>query len=134
MILDPTITADTEPYWRGTRSGKLLLPTCANGHAPRFWLPAFSLCPTCRSDRVAWREVASRGTLIAWVTYQREFSSAFPPPYTIAMVELNAGPRMCLYMDQPVERLRVGAVIDIDFQSLAGNEFMPVGRTIEGEK
>lgn len=134
MKIDPTITEDTAPFWRSARQGRLVLPTCSNGHPEQSWLPPVGVCPRCRCRQVRWKEVQRVGTVLGWVTYRREFLPDFPVPYVIAMVGLDSGPRMTvLIRHHESTRIALGDRVDIQFQRLAGDEWMPTGAVIPKE-
>lgn len=135
MRIDPTITEDTAPFWRAARQGRLVLPTCSDGHREHAWLPPIGVCPRCMSRHISWKEERPEGTLISWVTYRRMFIEQFPVPYVIAMVGLDSGPRLTVLLRERDSTPReVGNRVAIRFQRLAGDEWMPVGTVIGTEE
>lgn len=89
----PKPTPESLPFWEATRAGKLLLQRCGDCHVAYFYPRA--LCPHCMSRNVAWFEASGRGTLHTYVISHRPGRSApLPPPYVVAIVELEEGPRM----------------------------------------
>lgn len=82
------------PFWDALQQGRLSFQRCsACGHA---WLPARSECPQCLGD--AWQREPAQGgaTLVSWVVYHQPYHPAFAQrlPYTVAVVQLDEGPRM----------------------------------------
>ncbi len=92
--LPQPITPEAKPYWDGLKERKLLLPRCADcGHT--FFYPRV-LCPRCHSRAIQWIQASGRGRLYAFGIAHQSFNRAFkvPPPYVLAMIELEEGPRM----------------------------------------
>jgi uncharacterized OB-fold protein len=84
----------SEPFWEGTRQGKLLIQTCNNCDA-RIFYPR-KACPECWSADLSWIESSGRAVVF---TFSTAFSMVEPKfadelPYTIAYVDLAEGVRM----------------------------------------
>jgi len=82
------------PFWDALKEGQLTFQRCSGcGNA---WLPARSECPRCL--RSTWRREPAEGgaTLVSWVVYHHCYDAAFADrlPYTVAVVQLDEGPRM----------------------------------------
>ncbi len=92
--LPTPITPEAKPYWDGLRNGKLMLPKCGDCDTV-FFYPRI-LCPNCHSRNVGWIEASGRGKLYSFEIAYRSFNPAFKvePPFILAMVELEEGPRM----------------------------------------
>lgn len=91
MTLVPDTTdPDHAGFWEAARRGRLAVRACrACGtvlHLPRPY------CRTCGGWDVAWRPVAGTGTLYSWTVARHAGHPAFPPPYTIVLVDLDAPP------------------------------------------
>jgi uncharacterized OB-fold protein len=90
----PEITDLTRPFWERLGQGFLSFQRCAAcGHA---WLPAREQCPGCLGDAWTREDAAGGARLVSWVVYRTAFHPAFERrlPYTVAVVELDEGPRM----------------------------------------
>jgi uncharacterized OB-fold protein len=87
---EPRPSLDTQPYWDGTAAGELRLQRCAT-HGVYF--PPRPFCPTCLSEDVTWETLSGRGTLHTYVINHRA-APGFEPPYAIAVIQLDEGPRM----------------------------------------
>ena len=71
-----------------------MLPKCEDcGSA--FFYPRIA-CPHCHSRNVGWIQASGKGRLYAFQIAHRALNPAFKiePPYILAMVELEEGPRM----------------------------------------
>lgn len=94
QLPEPIVNADSEPYWRGARDGKLLLQRCSDCGTLRFF-PRY-LCTECGSEATEWIEASGRGTVHSFTIVHR---AAFPEfqahtPYVVALIDLAEGPRM----------------------------------------
>jgi len=90
----PPSEAQSQPFWDAVSNRQLVFQHCAAcGNA---WLPARSECPQCLSEEPVWLQSSGRARLVSWVVYHRAFNAAFAErlPYTVAIVELEEGPRM----------------------------------------
>lgn len=90
----PEITDLNRPYWDGLQEGRHTYQCCNTcDHA---WLPARSECPGCLGDSWSWKQASGRARLVSWVVYRIAYHASFANrlPYTVAVVELEEGPRM----------------------------------------
>ena len=84
----------SQPFWRAARQGRLTFPRCdACGKA---WFPPSNLCPHCLSDQLHLEEASGRGRVFSFVVVHRVYHGYFADkvPYTVAVIELDEGPRI----------------------------------------
>jgi uncharacterized OB-fold protein len=108
----PVPTPETKHFWEGTRAGELRLQRC--GECAKTYFPPRPFCPACASRNVSVVKASGRAKLLSYVIHHRP-APGFTPPYAIAVVELDEGPRMmtnvvgcpqtpdALVLDMPVE-------------------------------
>ena len=60
----PRVSAFTQPFWEGLRAGRWQSTCCEACGKSTF--PPKPVCPHCWSDRMAWKDLAARGTLYSW--------------------------------------------------------------------
>ena len=108
----PVPTPETAHFWDGTRNGELRLQTCRA--CGKTYFPARPFCPGCASRDVAVTRASGRGSLHSYVISHLP-APGFEPPYVIAVVKLDEGPKMLtnivgtpcdpalLALDHPVE-------------------------------
>lgn len=112
----PAITPETRHYWEGTRAGELRLQKCdACAHV---YFPPRPFCPKCASREVSVLRASGRGRLYSYVIHHRP-TPGFTPPYAIAIVELDEGPRlMSNIVDAPQtpEALQLDMPLEVVFQ------------------
>ena len=114
--LPQPITPETKPFWDGLREQKLMIPKC-NDCGRAFFYPRI-VCPLCHSRNVGWVEASGRGRLysfeIAYQTIGRTFK--VKPPYVLAMIELEEGPRMLsnlINVEPDPKKLKFDMPVDI---------------------
>jgi uncharacterized OB-fold protein len=87
----PEPTPETLHFWEGTRAGELRLQRC--DQCRHVYFPPRPFCPKCASRKVSVFAASGRAKLYSYVIHQRH-APGFAPPYAIAVVELDEGPRM----------------------------------------
>jgi uncharacterized OB-fold protein len=104
----PSVAPEIKPFWDGTKAGRLMLPRC-----PRcsfvIWYPR-PFCPQCGQTPVNWFEATGLGVIYSFTIVRRgEGAYRDTPPYTLAVVELEEGPRVLTnIIDSDPARLRIG--------------------------
>ena len=87
----PVPTPETKHFWEGTRAGELRLQRCDDCRHTYF--PPRPFCPKCASRSVGVVKASGKAKLLSYVIHHRP-APGFTPPYAIAVVELEEGPRM----------------------------------------
>lgn len=90
----PIPDEDSAPYWEGLKNGVVLFQRCADcGHAQWYFR---AMCARCWSRNID--EVASsgRGTVYSFTTVHQTADAALAAelPFTLALVDLEEGPRV----------------------------------------
>jgi hypothetical protein len=89
----PLPTPESRPFWDSARRHALALQRCG-GCAQWVFYPR-ALCPHCFGSDLEWRRVSGRGTLHTFTIVERgQKGFPLPPPYVLAVVELEEGPRL----------------------------------------
>ena len=96
----PTPTDEDRPFWDAAREHRLALPRCRA--CDNTWFPPYGTCPRCGSRDRDWADASGRGTVFAAAVFERQYLRAFPPPYHVALVQLEEGPML------------YGTVVDVD--------------------
>jgi uncharacterized OB-fold protein len=87
----PTPTPETAHFWAGTRAGELRLQRCRR--CENTYFPPRPFCPGCHARDVEVVAASGRARLHSYVISHRP-PPGFEAPFTIAVVELEEGPRM----------------------------------------
>jgi uncharacterized OB-fold protein len=92
--LFPEITELNAPFWKGLAEGEVRLQKCCACGAHQY--PAETFCYACGAEAMAWVAVAGEGTLYSFAVVHQLYHKAFKPflPYTVAIVQMDEGPRM----------------------------------------
>ena len=85
---DPT----TAPFWEAAADHRLIVQRCTACGAFQFYPRPF--CLECDTDGLEWVPVAGSGTVYAMTTVHLSVDPALEPPYVVAVVELDEGPRL----------------------------------------
>ncbi len=82
----------TREYWAAAREGRLVVQRCdACGHHQFYPRP---FCLACEELDLGWVEAAGTGSIYSMTTVHLRVSPELEPPYIVALVELDEGPRL----------------------------------------
>ena len=118
----PRRTFETEEFWDGCASERLLLPRCDECHE-HIWYPRL-VCPFCGSQSVSYVESNGMGTIYS-NTVVRRGSGAYrdSAPYIVAMVELAEGPIMMTnVVGADPETIAVGMSVRVVFEPVGDDD------------
>lgn len=87
----PTPTPTTQPFWDGTARHELMVQRCVTTGKVFTYPRRFS--PYVVGGQVEWVQASGRGTLHSYVISHLP-AAGYEPPYVIALVELEEGPRV----------------------------------------
>ena len=85
---DPT----TEPFWHACVERRLLVQRCTACGGHQFYPRPF--CLDCESVALEWAETKGTGTIYSLTTVRLPVTPELPPPYLLALVDLDEGPRL----------------------------------------
>ncbi len=124
----PKPTPETEHFWSGTRAGELRLQRC--DECSHVYFPPRPFCPACASRSVSVFAASGRATLHSYVINQRP-APGFEAPYSIAVVELEEGPRMMtnvVGVPQTPEALELDMPLEVVFEPMSDDISLPLFR------
>ena len=87
----PVPTPETAHFWEGARKGELLLQQC--NFCEHTYFPPRPFCPSCGTGEVRIVKASGKGRIHTLIISNFR-SPGFTPPYSIAVVQLDEGPRM----------------------------------------
>ncbi len=128
----PQPTPETQHFWDGTRQGELRLQRC--DACAKVYFPPRPFCPACASRQVSVFPASGRGSLYSYVIHHRKVPG-FTPPYAIAVVQLDEGPRvMSNIVDCPQtpEALQLDMPLEVVFEPLDETVTLPLFRPAKG--
>jgi len=112
----PEPTPETLHFWVGARAGEIRLQRC--DQCRHVYFPPRPFCPKCASRKVSVVRASGRAKLYSYVIHQRP-APGFAPPYAIAVVELDEGPRMMTNIvgcPQTPEALQLDMPLEVVFE------------------
>ncbi len=86
----PRLTPENAFFWGSGKDGVLRFQRC--GGCGHFLHPPSPRCPQCLGADIAIVPVSGRATVLARTVNQHQWHPAFPPPYLIALVEIEEAP------------------------------------------
>ncbi len=87
----PEPTPETAHFWDGLADSELRLQKCDS--CRHIYFPPQPFCPKCASRSVSVFTASGKGKLYSYVISHIP-APGFTPPYSIAVVELEEGPRL----------------------------------------
>jgi uncharacterized protein len=129
----PKPTPETQHFWDGTQAGELRLQRC--DACANVYFPPRPFCPSCASRKVSVFNASGKGKLYSYVINHRPAAPGFTPPYAIAIVELDEGPRMMsniIDYPQTPEALELDMKLEVAFEKLDDNITLPQFRPAKG--
>ena len=129
----PAPTPETKHFWDGTKLGELRLQCCAR--CQQTYFPPRPFCPRCASRDVSVVKATGKGRLFSYVIHHRP-APGFTPPYAIAVVELDEGPRMMTNIvgcPQTPEALVLDMRLEVTFEKLSEHITLPFFKPTAGQ-
>lgn len=127
----PVPTPETQHFWDGAGENELRLQRCdACAHV---YFPPRPFCPTCGCRDVTVFKASGRASLHSYVINHRA-APGFEAPYSIAVVQLEEGPRMMTNVvgcPQTPEALRLDMELEVVFEPLDDKIALPLFKPVE---
>jgi uncharacterized OB-fold protein len=123
-ILPVDFDRDTGPFFRAAREKKLVYLRCAD--CQRGTHPPMPACKHCGSINVSWQEAHGGGTLFSWTIVAQQVHPAYPAPYAIVVVALDAAPDVRLIgRTEPRNDFHAGQPMRRIFRRMTDSVIMP---------
>lgn len=122
----PQPTPETQHFWDGLQDGELRLQRCAA--CAHVYYPPRPFCPDCSSREVEIFNASGKGKLASYVINHRPHP-AWDAPYSIAIVELEEGPRMATNIvncPQTPEALAIDMPVEVVFEAVSDGITLPL--------
>jgi uncharacterized OB-fold protein len=121
----PTLTDVNRPFWTGGARGELLVQHCV---ACERWIhPPQARCPDCDGPLLV-DAVSGYGTVFTFTVNEQPYHPDVPPPYVIAIVELEEqdGLRLPTNLVRcELDAIEIGMRVQVLFEQ-HGEVFVPV--------
>lgn len=129
----PLMDELTGQFYEWCGRGELRFQRCKGcgtfRHVPR------DLCAECGSFDWGWERSSGKGTIFSYTVVARALHPAFASatPYAAVIVELEEGVRILSnVVDCPVEQLKIGMPVHVDFEKQNDSVTLPVFRSRSG--
>jgi uncharacterized OB-fold protein len=81
-------------------------------------------CLSCEAGELEWVDVAGHGTIYSLTTVRMQVREDLPPPYLLALVDLDEGPRLLTNIE--AETARIGDRVTVAWRWREGLPPLPV--------
>ena len=103
---------------------RLMIQRC--DECGRYQFPPGATCSDCWSPSLRWTEVTGRGVVETYSIETRPGPNPdLDPPYVVAIIGLDEGPRILSNVDASPEMVQIGAVVEVAFRAF-GEHLVPV--------
>lgn len=122
----PQPTPETFHFWEGAKAGELRLQRCNSCTTAYF--PPRPFCPQCGSRDVDVFRASGKATLYSYVINHRPRPDFGEEPHSIAVVELEEGPRMMTNIvgcPQTPEALELDMALEVTFDDKSDEIALP---------
>jgi uncharacterized OB-fold protein len=132
--LIPVPDALSKPFWDAVNQRRLVLQHCAQ--CDRLQYPPQQACQVCNSAAgLTWKEVDGKGHIATYIVIEDGRLNRRMPdqPYNLAMVTLDADPRVNFYSNlpgTPPYQAPVGAPVEVTFEEVAPGQLIHEWRVV----
>lgn len=113
----PEPSMESKAFWTAGEQGQLLIYRCKA--CTRFFHPPAPVCFRCRSTNVGPENVSGRATVATYSVNVHPWYPSFPPPYIVAIVEIEEDPSVRLttnIVGCSTEAIHVGLKVEVLFE------------------
>lgn len=123
----------TRPFWDAANEERLLVHHCTSCDELQF--PPRPRCRYCGADTLDWREVPGRGRInTCQVVYDgRVGSMQGDQPFNLAVITLDADPRINMYSNLPgvpAHEAPIDAPVEVIFEAVSPGQKVPEWRVV----
>jgi len=122
----PQPTPETAHFWEGAKAGELRIQRCSSCETAYF--PPRPFCPSCGSRDVQVEKASGKATLYSYVINHRPRPVFGEEPHSIAVVQLEEGPRMMTNIvgcPQTPEALELDMALEVTFEDKSDDIALP---------
>jgi uncharacterized protein len=113
----PALTRETTAFWTAGETGALMIHRCRS--CSRLFHPPAPVCFRCRSVNVGPDRVSGHARVATFSINVHQWFPGFPPPYVVAIVELDDDPDVRLttnIVGCPVDEVVIGMPVAVVFE------------------
>jgi uncharacterized OB-fold protein len=120
---DPT----TEPFWQACVENRLTVQRCVACGSHQFYPRPF--CLSCEERALEWVDTPGSGTIYSATTVRIPVSEDLTPPYILALVDLDEGPRLLTNIE--ADTVQIGERVSLAWRLRDGLPPLPVFKRME---
>jgi len=124
--LIPIPDDESRAYWEGCHNHKLVLPKCTRCQTVIFYPRA--ICPECMCEEMEWISLTGKGSIYSFTIVSRGPTADFEGkvPYSLALVELDEGPRMMTnIINIDPSKISIGMRVRCTFEDISEQISLP---------
>jgi uncharacterized protein len=127
-IIRPVRNQDTDFFWEGTKLGELRLQVCNACGELRH--PPGPVCPSCHAMDRGHVVASGRGTIFSFLVHHAPQMPGRELPVTIALVELEEGPRFVADVRGNPEDLAIGDPVVVGWDEVDDELTLPIWEVV----
>ncbi len=122
----PGIDDENKPFWDYCKQHELRMQKCLKCGTIRY--PASPICPHCLHMESEWAKLSGKGKVYSFTIVRRSAHPAFAEevPYTVAIIELEEGPRLTSnVIGIPPDEVKVDLPVEVVFEDITDEFALP---------
>lgn len=126
--IPPQLTRANRAFWTSGRDGILKINHCTS--CAKFVHPPVDRCPDC-STNLEPQAVSGNGKVFTFTINRHQYHPDVPPPYVIAIVELDEQPGIRFttnIIDCDLDAVHIGMPVRVAFEPAGDEAWAPVFR------
>lgn len=119
----------SRPFWEAASRGVLAVQECQGcGHRQHYPRP---LCLRCGVLELAWRDCSGLGTVHSLTTVRRQIRPELEPPYDVALIDLDEGPRLLAGLTEEPGATAMGDRVEVVWRERDGKPPLAMFRKLD---
>lgn len=128
----PTIDSDSDEYWNGAKSNKLMLRYSKDKN--EYFLYSRILGNASEDDNLIWKQVSGEGEVYSYTEVHTPAGPAFEEdvPYIVALIQLKEGTRIISnIVIKGNEKIKIGDKVKVFFDKVSDELTIPKFKKVE---
>lgn len=111
------------PFFEHLRQNRLTSTRCED--CGKVSWPPRTICPECISDRLAWVDLPTEGTVYAFTVQRSGIPLGYKAPMIFALVDFGAVRILAAVVDSDPERIKVGSRVRLVVKEIPNKRVLP---------
>jgi hypothetical protein len=128
----PRVTEENEFFWTGGADGQLRFLRCEA--CETYIHPPAPVCPECLGRELSPHPMSGRATVHTFTVNHQPWIPGFPPPYVVAIVEMDDQPSVRLTTNIAncrIEDVKIGMPVQVVFEEREDGIFLPLFEPVD---